>query len=215
MPRKAALIKRATIYAAYLLVIWGFYRVLFNLPDEVEEVIIKPVVWLLPLVYLLGQEKLGLGSLGVTFKNLFSSVYLSLGLGSIFVIEAIVANYVKYGGFNFSANIGDQSLMSALGISLATAVSEEIAFRGYLFNRLWYALKGEWTANLITSVVWTLMHVPMAIIIMKLSPGGTAVYLALVAVFGLGSSYVFARTKNVASSILLHVLWSWPIILFR
>lgn len=215
MPRKAILIKRATIYAAYLLVIWGFYRVLFTLPDEIEEVIIKPVVWLVPLIYLLGQEKLGLSSLGITFKNLFPSVYLSLGLGSVFVIEAIVSNYLKYGGFNFGANIGDQPILYALGISFATAISEEIAFRGYLFNRLWSALRGEWTANLITNAIWTLMHVPMVIMIMKLSSNETIVYLSLVAVFGMGSAFVFARTKNVASSILLHVLWAWPIILFR
>jgi len=40
-------------------------------------------------------------------------------------------------------------------------------------------------------------------------------YLFLVFVFGLGASFVFSRTGNLASSILLHVFWSWPIILFR
>lgn len=209
------MIKHVTIYAAYLLVVWGFYRVLFTLPEQVEEIVVKPIVWLIPLIYFLGQEKLGLSSLGVTFKNLFSSVYLSLGLGSIFVIEAIISNYLKYGGFNFGANIGDKTILYALGISLATAISEEIAFRGYLFNRLWSVIKGEWAANLITTVAWTLMHVPMAIFIMKLSPSEILVYLTLVAAFGIGSSFVFARTKNVTASILLHILWSWPIILFR
>ncbi len=215
MPGKTIVIKHVTIYAAYLLVVWGFYRVLFTLPEQVEEIVVKPIVWLIPLIYFLGQEKLGLSSLGVTFKNLFSSVYLSLGLGSIFVIEAIISNYLKYGGFNFGANIGDKTILYALGISLATAISEEIAFRGYLFNRLWSVIKGEWAANLITTVAWTLMHVPMAIFIMKLSPSEILVYLTLVAAFGIGSSFVFARTKNVTASILLHILWSWPIILFR
>jgi uncharacterized protein len=215
MPSKVKIVKHVTVYASYLLIIWGFYRVLFNLPDEVEEVIIKPIIWLLPLIYVLHLEKLNLGSLGITFKNLFSSIYLALGLGSLFVIEALVSNYVKYHGFNFSANIGDQTLGLSLAISLATAISEELAFRGYIFNRLSQALKGEWAANLITTAVWTLMHVPMAIMIMKLTPGATVVYLTLVAIFGFGSSYVYARTKNISSSILLHILWSWPIILFR
>lgn len=215
MPGKTTLVKHATIYASYLLILWGFYRVLVTLPDEVEEVIVKPIIWLVPLIYLLGKEKLNIASLGITFKNLFPSIYLSLGLGSIFVIEALVSNYFKYHGFNFGANIGDQTLTLALGISLATAVSEELAFRGYIFNRLNLALKSEWVANLITTALWTLMHVPMAIMIMKLTPGATVVYLILVAVFGFGSSYVFARTKNITSSILLHILWSWPIILFR
>jgi membrane protease YdiL (CAAX protease family) len=40
-------------------------------------------------------------------------------------------------------------------------------------------------------------------------------YLFITAIFGFGSAFLFAKTGNVASSILLHVLWEWPIILFR
>jgi len=40
-------------------------------------------------------------------------------------------------------------------------------------------------------------------------------YLFFVFVFGFGSAFVFGRSRNLASSILLHVFWSWPIILFR
>ena len=207
--------KHATIYATYLLLVWGLYRILFTLPTEVEEGIVKPLIWLLPLVFILKREKLGLGSLGLTFTNLFPAIYLSIGLGSIFVIEAIVANFIKYNGFSFNTNIGDKAMIYALVISLATAISEELAFRGYLFNRWYMVLKSEWTANLITTGVWTLMHVPVTVFIMKLALPEALVYLGLTAVFGLGSSFIFARTKNVASSILLHLLWSWPIILFR
>jgi len=42
-----------------------------------------------------------------------------------------------------------------------------------------------------------------------------AAYFLLTTLFGIGSAFVFARTRNVFSSILLHVLWEWPIILFR
>jgi membrane protease YdiL (CAAX protease family) len=31
----------------------------------------------------------------------------------------------------------------------------------------------------------------------------------------MGSAFIFSRTKNIWGSILLHVLWAWPIILFR
>jgi membrane protease YdiL (CAAX protease family) len=41
------------------------------------------------------------------------------------------------------------------------------------------------------------------------------VYLLLTTLFGVGSAFIYARTKNVFSSIFLHVLWEWPIILFR
>lgn len=215
MPAKTTLIKHSTILAVYLLIVWGFYRFLFQLPEEIEELFVKPVIWLVPVLVLINKEKLGISSLGFTFKNLFPAIYLSLGLGAIFVIEALVINFVKYGQLNFGANLGDLPFMTSLGLSFATAFSEETAFRGYLFNRVWYVLKNEWTANVLTSVVWAAVHVPVTFFVWKLEPSAAAIYLVLTTIFGVGSAFVFARTRNIFSSIFLHVLWEWPIILFR
>jgi len=208
-------LKTATVYATYLLIVWGLYRFLIQLPDEVEELVIKPIIWLIPVFVITKKEGLGLDSLGITVKNLFPSVYFSLALGSFFVMEALIINFIKHNGLSFAANIGDKTLPMALGISFATAVSEEIAFRGYMFNRLWLALKNEWLANVITTLVWVLIHVPIYIFVLQLGASATIVNLLITTLFGLGSAFVFARTKNVFSSIFLHVLWEWPIILFR
>lgn len=215
MPKKEAALKNATLLAAYLLLVWGFYRMLFRLPVEIEELFIKPVVWLAPIVYFLRKEKAGISSIGITLKNLFPALYISLALGVLFALEGLLINLVKYEGIDFSANLGENPFMLALGLSLATAVSEEVAFRGYLFNRVWFALGSEWKANFITSTVWALIHVPIAVFWWELSVAATLGYLLLTTVFGIGSAYVFARTKNVASSVFLHVLWEWPIVLFR
>jgi len=209
-------IKHVTILVAYIFVVWGFYRfLLFKLPDELEELIIKPLVWLIPLYILVSREKLGLSSLGITTKKFFTSLYLAVGLGVVFAVEGLLVNMVKYGGLDFSANIGEHNLFFALGISLATAFSEELSFRGYIFNRLWVVFKKEWIANAITSILWGLIHIPIAIFAWKLDFSGTIGYLLLTTIFGAGSAFVFARTKNIASSIFLHVFWEWPIILFR
>ncbi|MBN1169368.1 CPBP family intramembrane metalloprotease [Candidatus Woesebacteria bacterium] len=215
MPKKEIAIKHATIISVYLLVVWGFYRFLFKLPEEIEELLIKPVLWLGPVFYFLKREKKGLNSIGVTSKNLFPAIYYALFLGVIFAIEGVLVNVVKHQTVNFSANIGDKVMLIALGLSLATAISEEITFRGFIFNRVWHALDNPLSANLITSIVWALVHVPIAVFWWKLDVAGMAGYLVLTTVFAIGSSFVFTRTKNVTSSILLHVLWEWPIILFR
>lgn len=212
---KLQTLKNVTIYTAYLLVFWGCYRFLFKFPEEIEELFIKPVFWLLPLFWFLKKEKKGPTSLGISFKGLFPAVYISLGLGALFVAESILINYLKYKGFDFAANIGDKAFFASLGISLATAISEEIAFRGYIFNRIWKALNQEWVANLITSFLWMLIHVPITIFILKLGFGASLSYLILTTIFGVGSAFVYAKTGNVISSILLHILWEWPIILFR
>ena len=215
MPKKELALKYATALSAYLLIVWGLYRFLFKLPDEIEEIFVKPVFWLIPVLYLLKKEKAGLSSLGITLKNLFPAVYFALGLGAFFVIEAIFINFIKYQGLNFSANLGNTPFLTSLGLSFVTALVEEITFRGYIFNRLWHALGGEWTANIASSVAWGLVHVPITFFVWKLPLGASLIYLFLTVIFGMGSAFVFARTKNIFSSILLHVLWAWPIILFR
>ncbi len=215
MPNKTAAIKNSTILVAYLLVVWGFYRFLFKLPEELENLLIKPLIWLVPVILLVRREKLGPKSLGLTFKNLFSSIYLVLILGVFFVIVGLVVNYIKYQSFSFTREVGNSSFLTALLLSFATGITEEITFRGYIFNRMWHALGDEWKANYIVSILWALVHIPIAIFWWKLNLAGTAGMLILITIFSIGSSYVFARTKNVASSILLHMLWEWPIILFR
>jgi len=212
---KTTVIKHVTVYSVYLLLAWGFYRLLFKLPETVEEVFIKPILWLVPIFWLNAKEKFSISSLGITFKKLFPSIYLSLGLGAIFVIEAVLTNFYKYGHINFAANIGEMPILPSLGVSFATAFSEEIAFRGYVFGRLWHVLEDEWAANLASSVIWTLVHIPITFFVLKLGPADGIVYLLITMVFGVGSAFVFGKTKNVFGSILLHVLWEWPIILFR
>lgn len=212
---KTTFVKHITVYSAYLILIWALYRFLFKLPDDIEELFVKPIVWLAPILWFTFKEKMPLSSLGITFKNLFPSIYLSLGLGAVFVIEAVLTNFLKYGHLNFAANIGNLPILTSLGLSFATAFSEEISFRGYIFGRLSLALRDEWAANVASSLIWTLVHVPIAFFVWKLTLLPAILYLILTAVFGIGSAFVFGRTKNVFGSILLHVMWEWPIILFR
>ncbi len=213
---KTLLIKNVTIYSVYLILIWSFYRFLFRFPDQIEELVIKPILWLGPIFFIfLKKEKAKITSLGFTLKNLFPAIYLSIGLGSIFVIEALAANFFKYGGFSFGANIGNLPVMTSLGLSFATAISEETSFRGYIFSRLFIATGNELSANIIQSVIWTLIHIPIAFFIWNYTLTAGVLYLILTFVFGIGSAFIFTRTKNIFGSIFLHVLWEWPIILFR
>jgi len=215
MNKKETYLKHAVQLYAYLLIVWGFYRVLFQLPSSIEEIIIKPVVWIVPLAFLLRKENLGIASLGFSPKNLFKSVYFALILGAIFAIEAIGVNFFKYGKLEFGANLGENIFALAIGLSLVTAIVEEVTFRGYIFNRIWAGLNNEWLANVSTSFGWGLIHMPIAVFDWKLDIGALSIYFILTFTFAVGSSFLFARTRNIASPILLHVLWQWPIILFR
>jgi membrane protease YdiL (CAAX protease family) len=213
--KRTVVIKNVTIYSVYLVLIWAFYRFLFRLPDQVEELIVKPILWLVPVFWFLKKEGFGISSLGLKLKNIFPAIYLSIGLGAVFVAEGLLTNFLKYGGFHFGANLGSTPFMASLGLSFITAFSEETAFRGYIFGRLLIALKNELSANIIQTLLWTAIHIPIAFFVWGYTLSQGIVYLFLTAVFGLGSAFIFARTKNIFGSILLHVLWEWPIILFR
>ena len=41
------------LYFVYLVVVWSFYRMDFKFSDTLEELYIKPVIWLLPFLYII------------------------------------------------------------------------------------------------------------------------------------------------------------------
>lgn len=215
--KKETLIKDVTILFTILFVVWGLYRIIVKLPDDVEELLVKPAVWILPTLYFVFiREKENLESIGITSKNLFPSIYFAIALGSLFGVVAVAVNFVKYGGtFNFGAYLGQLPLLSSIGLSFATAFSEEITFRGYIFSRLESAFDNEIVATVISSVAWTAIHVPITFFVLKLSPVASVIYLLLTFVYGVGAAFIYARTRNIFAPVFLHVLWEWPIILFR
>ncbi|MBI3290478.1 CPBP family intramembrane metalloprotease [Candidatus Microgenomates bacterium] len=218
---KPTSIKHVFQLYAFIFVVWGFYRFLFKLPEEVEELILKPIIWLGPLIWVLYREKVGsptkaLATVGWTSRNLFKSIYLAIGIGILLAIEGAFINSIKYGSFNFlKENLTQSMLLGALGISFVTAISEETVFRGFIFNRLWKYLKSEWSANIITSVSWALVHLPVTVFVFRYTGEQILVFILLTFLFGVVSAIVYARTGNIVSSVLLHVFWEWPIILFR
>jgi len=202
-------------FYAYLFVVWGFYRLLFQFPGALEELLFKPVVWLLPLYFIIKKQKIQLSELGVNAKNLFQVIYFTLFLGFLFSLAALLVNYLKYGELNLGAYIGEDAFALSIFLSFVTAIVEEIPFRGFIFSQTNKILGSEFKANVLTSLGWVGIHLPIAFFDWRLDPISLAVYLALTFTFSFAATYLFARTKNIATPILLHVFWQWPIILFR
>ncbi len=212
---RALQIKHVTIFLTYLLIVWGFYRLLFQFPDPFDELLVKPVIWLIPVFVLLHKEQLTFESLGITMKKLFPSIYFALALGALFAFEGFYINLLKGSSTSALGAITPIALYLSLGLSFVTGISEEIAFRGYVFNRLTGIFKNEWTANIVSSLAWTAIHLPQVVFDWHLSLYAGSVYLFLIFIFGFGAAFIFSRTKNIIAPILLHVMWAWPILLFR
>lgn len=203
---------------SFIFVVWAVYRYFPEiLPTWAEELILKPIIWLVPTFWMVTfVEKKPLSSLGFLSANLFPSLYWGIGLGMVFALEGLMTNILKYGGLWISpAQYSPLPFLGAIFLSFVTALSEETVFRGYIFNRFWQIWKNEWLANFVASLLFIVIHLPVGVFVLGYTPIVMLVYLFLVFVFAVGSGFVFARTGNIVSSILLHVFWSWPIILFK
>lgn len=210
-------VKQVFVLYLFIFLVWGLYRFFFQLPPIIEQTILKPLIWLLPLFWLIKNQKQFLSSIGWSLKNLFKSLYLGIGLGIVFAFEGLLINNLKYGEFHFT-KLPFSSLdllLLALGLAFISAISEETVFRGFIFTRLQFVFKNEWLANILASLGWTLIHLPVALIIFQYPFEQMLVYLVLVFIFGFASCLVYGRTGTITASILLNVFWSWPINLFR
>lgn len=188
-----------------------------ELPSWVEEILLKPLVWLGPVVLVVFRfEKKNFASLGFTTKNLYRSLLWGFGLGMLFAFEGFWANWLKYGRVNLSSFGYDQTgFLFILGISFVSALVEETVFRGYFFTRLRRLLKRDWSAIVLSALLFALIYLPVSVFVLGYEPVSLLVYLFFIFIYGLGAAAVFNLSGNLASSILLHFLWSWPILLFR
>jgi len=202
----------------FIFAFWSLYRYFPEiLPQWTEELVLKPIIWLLPTFWLVRKvEGEKIASLGITKKNLFKALYWGIGLGIVFAAEGLLTNILKYRGLELpSVSYSPLTLIGLILLSFVTAFSEEMVFRGYIFTRLWRIWKDEWLANFLSAFLFALIHLPIGIFVLGYAPLVMLGYLFFVFVYGFGSAFVFARSENIVSSILLHVFWSWPIILFR
>lgn len=193
----------------FVLIVWGFFRLLSPLPVWIEEVFVKALVLGLPVFYVtIKKEKKDLSSLGIGTKNFFESVYLGLSLGAFFWFFGQLSNFIRNKGALTFKEIQPTSpeFGGFLLLALITAWWEELLFMGFILNRLLKVISEEWKAVIITSAMFCLMYIPNMIV------KGVFIWQMLLQIIllfslGLGNSILMLRTKNLIAPILSHALW--------
>lgn len=132
------------IYFVILIIWWG-YRSWFNLPLWVDELIIKPVVFVgIPIM------------VGYRLKDKIKlmTVLVGLGVGIGFGIVQVISRWLNIGHVVFNLQmVGSVALVG-------TAVAEELLFRGYIFGELQKKFKPV-AAIVISAVMFAIIHVPI------------------------------------------------------
>ncbi len=204
---------------AVILIIWSVYRAKFMLPEIIDELIAKPLVFLLPVyIYIKHNEKKDFApSVWLTKDKLFSNVYIALFIGAIFALSALMANYTKYGNFSFGEtllNQNAQTLTLALVTALFTAFCEEVVSRGFVLKRLFEETGNVYTASFLASILFLVLHVPILLTNLKLSGSVLIWFFVTDFILSMINSFIFLSRKSLVPPILIHALYNLSIILY-
>lgn len=201
---------------AWILLAWALYRYFVHLPEWADEFIFKPLVFVVPVIwYVLKIERQKLATVGLTTRNFFTSVYIGLGFGVIFAIEGLVAHAVKYGQLDVMPIAAFQQYGFFLIIlSVATAFSEELLSRGFIFNRILEKTRNLPWAAFLSSFMFIAIHIPILVTSNKLTGMTLILFLVTDLVLAFANSLLFYNTGSLVAPILVHVFWNMTVALY-
>lgn len=213
---------KASLEAVYhlwgwILLIWALYRYFLKLPEWADEFITKPLVFVAPVLwYVLKKEKRRLTSIGLTTKNLFTSIYIGLGFGFVFALEGLAANALKYGKIQLNPipAFEQYGLVMLLVLALATSFSEELLMRGFVFSRIFEKTKKLPYASLLSTVMFMFLHVPILVTSLKLQGLTLVLFFVTDFILGFANSLLIYNTRSLVAPILVHLFWNMTVALY-
>ncbi len=196
--------KNLLIWWLAISVSWGIYR-LFELPEFFSEVVAKPVIWIGATCLFLGMGLIPKKVLD-DLKNSYSTTrpfWKIFLLPSLFIaVYFYLINFRQVVVPDFSYTL----VATGLIINFATAVVEEIVYRGFLY--VWLLQKtNEIVSFLVVQVLFLLAHVP----ILAMSSGTvmeTVTRVVFILIMGAIHTTVFRVTKSIYASSLTHGIWN-------
>ncbi len=195
--------------------IYGFYdrvwvrTTLTADPLYVLRDLIAIGILLLPVVLALKFSRQNSADVALTRKNLSKSLALGLLTSIVMIVVFAVVSPSLAGGYAGVSIATGYLLLSYFVI----AVGEEIAFRGYIQSRL-VNFSGSTVGVGVTSLLYALYNVPLGFFCYGGDWSLALVYGLWRFSSGLVYGYVFHRSQNVASSIVVHMFLVWGGLLF-
>lgn len=202
---------------AWQLLAWSLYRYFFQLPEPIDEFVVKPVVFILPVVWFVWvKEKRKLDSIGVTSKNMLQSILIGCGFGLLFGGEAIIANIMKYGTLTISPVpvVLSYGLPMVILLSFATSISEELLSRGFFFSRLYETSKNLIQSVIMSTLMFIAFHVPILLTSLRFQGATLILFFITSFVLGIANSLIFYRTRSLVAPILIHSFWNLTVAIF-
>lgn len=176
-------------YAVYLLLVWGSFRWWIRLPEVIEELWFKPVIWLMPWVWWYVTDK---RRTKLFEGNKGRAVLWGLLVGLMYFL--IVFWLRRDLSLGWSWNI--------LGLSIVTAVVEEVTMSG-LFLGLWDKRWGKKMSHVWGVVLLVvLVHLPISLFVYQSRGLDLLGQVLLIGGVAGVNGWLRQKSDNVISSIL-------------
>ncbi len=174
-------------------------------------VFVLPVLW-----YVKSREKATLASIGLTGKNLFTSIYIGLGFGFVFALEGLAANAIKYGKIEIVpiAAFEQYGMGMLILLSAATAFSEEVLSRGFVFSRLMKGNKGLMYSAFLSTLMFVVLHIPILAFGLKLQGVALLLFFVTDFILGFANALLLYNTGSLVAPILVHIFWNMTVALY-
>ncbi len=164
---------------------WGIYAALF----------------MLPVFAVIKLRKQGLQTVGITKKNAWFSLGLSLALAA--GLSVIITPIISHAG-----NILTASSFFGLIYFSAVGFGEELLFRGFLQTRC-IGWLGAGKGLVLASLIMAFIHLPQRIFAVGLDPIEAIASAAILVPYSLTLGFLMLRTKNLVGPAVLHTTIDW------
>jgi len=202
---------------AIILIVWSIYRANFHMPDWFDEIIAKPLIFVIPVYYYItkiDKDKF-LSAINFKPKSVFKDIFIGLAIGFIFIISALAANYLKTNKPAFSIqSISISRILIICLLALATGISEEILSRGFVLKKLYEESKNIITSSFFASILFFFLHVPMLFTNLKITGNLLLMFMATDIALSLSLSFLFLARGSILLPILIHAFYNIVIALF-
>lgn len=204
---------------AFILIVWSIYRSKFYLPIWFDEFIAKPIIFIFPVYWFITsrEKKSFLNEIWFKTTSLFHDIYISIGIGLIFAVTALLSNYAKYRSIMFEKTIStlqQNGLILTLFIALATSFSEEILSRGFVLKRLYNESKNLFSSIFISSMLFFVLHIPILFTNLKLTGNLLLFFMITDLLLSLSVSFIFLQRRSLIIPILIHAFYNIAIMLY-
>lgn len=189
-----------------ILIVWAIYRAKLRMPAWFDELIAKPLVFVVPVFwYILKKEKTHLFD-GLNFrpKKIISDFFIGLVIGFFVVLIPILIQSLK----NQSIILPKPNQLATLVFfGLATAISEEILSRGFILKRLYEDSKNKISSSFFASILFFFLHIPIVFTNPQLTGNLLLTVMTVNLVFSFINSLIFLD-YGLLMSIFIHLFYN-------